>query len=422
MAKVSSIGQCTGNIIEIIPKEEETRPLATIAELAAYTGIPEAELNQYGMSGSAIKFSSEADKYYQLFVDGKSAYSLIYFDANGNHFPLFPRDAEAVIKPDGSEWGMAIFKEYVSSTKRYADIQIQEFNPQTEPQFCLKLGSGAASPVSQTYTIQCKGSLSRIERYLGLDLSSTLAVNASAVVLSVPNGDYSFELDSSTAQASDALYAYNGSQDSNGLKPIWTYGDPDPTIDLTASACFGYIAFIAIDKEERDEASEFTVKNLTRTGDITFTPTKPVSKRPDASGGNVYPYDNYFKLKTGKGSLPCDATFPYELPADLTDAVEGSWAEWNLDDGTYEVTYLIRSSDDTLTNDKMYWFDGTEVLTLLDTRESATIVNEKGTIWKSDGEFTKEITIAGGKLGFVCLDTGDDGGTTELRITNIKKK
>lgn len=413
MDLLSSIGQVSGSKL-INDSKNTTQPLATLSQLATFTGLTSETLSPFGIEGSAVTYQGEMGKSYQVNLKAKKPYSALYFDATGV-VPLYlATNSELAIKPNGL-FGFLLMRQFDSSSYRCLEIDVQELNPAITPQPFYTIGGATGNGLTQTYTLPNQGAnISRLSKALNVDLSATVALEGSAIVFSLPSGTYSFELDAQTATDTDELYAWNG----NEMKKLWGFGSPAVT---TADSVYGWLAFISLEKVKGDGEQQFIIKNLTKTDEITYQVPEILNLIPTVSQGAVKPYDDYLRISNGTGSLPVDANFPLTLPADILNPIEASFAEFNCESGEYEVKFQISTTESIAENDTIYWYDGLGFTKLAD-RAIANIGNDEldPTRWVS-GVITATLDVTAPKLGFLVVDTESKSGTTEIRILDLKK-
>jgi hypothetical protein len=99
-------------------------------------------------------------------------------------------------------------------------------------------------------------------------------------------------------------------------------------------------------------------------------------------------------------------------------ATEGSYATWNVENGVYEITYSLSTSENDFDHDAVYFFDGTE-LSLFASRSDATIPSSSRR-WVSEIA-TQQVEVTKEQLTLATVDTVDKWGATQLRINQIEK-
>ena len=232
----------------------------------------------------------------------------------------------------------------------------------------------------------------------------------------IENGVYEFDVNQLgriDSNNNDALYAWNGKQltliadNENGL------------ITNSVDVIYGELSFIAVDVNTKTGTTDFTITDLERTGDLSYSPPTPISLMPDNYLGDVDFYDQQTRINNGSGDRAV-STLSSELDIDLSMyGTEGSYASWEgLENGIYEITYSLYASENDFNHDNIYFYDGSN-LNLFDSRSSATI-QSSATRWISE-TITQQVAVTDGKLTFITLDTVDKSGTTQLRINGIEK-
>lgn len=146
-----------------------------------------------------------------------------------------------------------------------------------------------------------------------------------------------------------------------------------------------------------------------------------VNLTPDVYLGDVDLSENETRISTGGGDVSY-RTIGRELIGDsklLSEyGTEGSFATWNVGNGTYQITYSIYTGETDKYQDSLYFFNG-EDIELIGGREFATIQKAK-TRWISE-EITTKVEVVNGKLTLIAMDTEDKSGTTQFRLTSIQK-
>ena len=228
-------------------------------------------------------------------------------------------------------------------------------------------------------------------------------------------GVYNFSLNIDTADtvANDSLYIYNGKE---LIKVAETLTN---NVIESVEVIYDELTFIAVDVTNKIGTTKFIISNLNKTDDLAYTPPIRLNLIPDMYSGDIDFKENETRINTGTGDKSVE-TLSEKLGIDLSEyGTEGSYAIWeNLTNGKYEITYSIYSSEDEPNNDKIYYFNGTNV-TLLDARLSANLTNNSGTRFSSE-IMTKEIEVINNKLTLIAMDTADKSGTTQFKITRIE--
>jgi len=198
---------------------------------------------------------------------------------------------------------------------------------------------------------------------------------------------------------------------------LWKKGSPFiGTIDVV----YGWVALIALDKLKADPGPDYIVSNLTKIADLDYSVPSIISLIPNSKVGAIKVTDNETIVSSSTGSLlVSDPLFGLTIPPTVTDATEGSYAEWMLEAGDYSVEFYLRTTEKVTTQDKIYYYTNGELILLANRVDADIPIGTTGTTWISD-KMTLNVTVVD-KLGFAVIDTATKTGTTELRITNIKK-
>ena len=256
------------------------------------------------------------------------------------------------------------------------------------------------------------------------------------------SGTYSFDwsMFSRDRNGYDALYAWNGLElvkigdRSSATQVSSATWEQDPTT-ATVDVVEDYVTFIALDEEDEHGSTDFFLDNFAfldseeqPPGEIEEEPPEPVEEPeaislfPDVEFGDINIRDEYTGIATGTGdraisSLSDSLTGNRETLAGL--GTEGSYSTWdNLENGRYEVTWSLYSSEDNSDRDAIYRIDA-EGADLFAERSDAHI-QSSATRWVSEQQ-TTVFDVTDNHLTFLALDEEDKLGTTELRIYGIEK-
>lgn len=410
MTKLAEIGQVQGNTLLL----NET-PVST-AVLYTFTGLSSETLTPYGTEGSAIKYSSEIGKTYQLNLTAKNPQSVLF--SNGIEVRTFKLQSgfnQFTFTANSDSFYLIFLRQFESTTYRSLSVDVQELNPPSVPLSVYTLGSATANNLTQTYNLITKGaSVQSLSKSLGIELNLNQASDGSAVIISgLENGKYQFTLNAQTAEPSDKLLAYNGHQ----LVTLWdSLITPIHTVDLV----YGWVALISLDTIKADSNSAFIISNLTKIEEINYPVPSIISLIPDSKQGAIKLTDNETIISNSTGSLlVTDTNFALTIPSNVTNAVEGSYAEWMLEAGDYSIEYYLRTTEKVPNQDHIFYYTGTELILLANRADANIPIGTAGTTFVSN-KMTLNVTVTN-KLGFAVIDTVTKVGSTELRITAIKK-
>ena len=254
-----------------------------------------------------------------------------------------------------------------------------------------------------------------------------LGIEGSAAIIGNLNtGVYSFNwsMYSKDKNGWDKLYVWNGKElsligdRSTGTQissARWTHDDTAATVDVI----YDYVTFIAVDENSKTGTTEFTINDFNYLEELPYEAPTPITLIPTASFGDVDLKDDYTSIGTGGGDRAM-STLSLELTGDknaLDLGTEGSLALWEVENGTYEVTYKLYSSEDNSDRDTIYyWEDG--VMEVWKERSMAT--QTSATRYQTDW-MTSQVNVTDGQLMFMAVDEVDKTGTTQLRIRGIEK-
>lgn len=229
------------------------------------------------------------------------------------------------------------------------------------------------------------------------------------------NGVYEFDVSLYTKDNTnnDTLYVWNG-------KNLILVADKDNgIIHTTVDVIYGELAFIGVDVTTKTGTTDFTITNLQRTGDLSYPAPIPITLTPDNFLGDVDFYEKQTRINSGTGDRAI-STLSTELGIDLTTlGTEGSYGTWNnLENGIYEITYYLYTSENDENHDKIYYYDGSNLNLFADRSSATTQLSLRR--WISEST-TQQVEVTEGELTFITLDTVDKSGTLQLRINKIEK-
>ena len=222
----------------------------------------------------------------------------------------------------------------------------------------------------------------------------------------------------------DKLYVWNGKELTllgdrslgNQISSArWTHDDTAATVDVI----YDFVTFIAVNENSKTGTTEFTIDEFDYLQELSYEAPTPITLTPTFLLGDVDLKDGYTSIGTGGGDRAM-SSLSLELTGDrnaLNLGTEGSLARWEVENGTYEVTYKVYSSEDQSDRDKIYyWEDG--VMEILAERSQA--IQTSATRYQTDW-MTSEVEVRDGQLTFMAVDEVDKSGTTQLRIRGIEK-
>ena len=277
------------------------------------------------------------------------------------------------------------------------------------------------------------GSYDRAASSLGLftagdrELLKPYGTEGSAATISnLETGTYSFDwsMYSKDKNGWDKLYIWNGKElkligDRSSGNQIssarWTHDDTTATVNIL----YDYVTFIALDENSKTGTTEFTINNFNYQSELAYDAPIPIDLTPTTLLGDIDIKDGYTSIGTGTGDRAM-STLSLELTGDkntLNLGTEGSYAKWEVENGTYEVTYKVYSSEDQSDRDTIYyWEDG--VMEVFAERSQAEQTSK--TRYQTDW-MTSQVEVTDGQLMFMAVDEVDKIGTTQLRIRSIEK-
>ncbi len=233
-------------------------------------------------------------------------------------------------------------------------------------------------------------------------------------IANLSNGVYEFEVNQlgKIDSNNDALYAWNGknliliADNENGL------------ITNSIDVIYNELAFISLDVGTTTGTTDFTITNLLRSGDLSYSAPVRINLTPDSFIGDVDLYEKQTRIGSGTDDRAV-STLSTELGIDLSSyGIEGSYGSWFLENGVYEISYSLYTSEDDLDRDNIYFYDGAK-LNLFDQRSNATI-QSSSTRFISESK-TQTVEVTNNELTFITLDTIDKSGTLQLRLNGIER-
>ncbi|MDJ0596476.1 MAG: hypothetical protein QNJ72_42000 [Pleurocapsa sp. MO_226.B13] len=194
---------------------------------------------------------------------------------------------------------------------------------------------------------------------------------SAATISNLETGVYSFDwsMYSKDKNGWDKLYVWNGKEltligdrsTGNQISTArWTHDPQFATVDVI----YDFVTFIAIDENSKTGTTEFTIDNFDYLEELPYDAPMPIELAPTTYLGDVDLKDGYTSIGTGSGdkpngmaSLRAMSTLSLELTGDKPDGMaslrntldlgtEGSLAKWEVENGTYEITYKVYSSED----------------------------------------------------------------------------
>ena len=168
---------------------------------------------------------------------------------------------------------------------------------------------------------------------------------SAATISNLDTGTYSFNwsMYSKDKNGWDKLYAWNGKEltlignrsSGNQISSArWTHEEQTATVDVI----YDYVTFIALDKNSKTGTTEFTIEGFEYVDELPYEAPTPITLIPTASLGDVDSLDGYTSIGTGSGDRAM-STLSLELTGDkntLNLGTEGSYASWEVENGTYE--------------------------------------------------------------------------------------
>lgn len=243
------------------------------------------------------------------------------------------------------------------------------------------------------------------------------------------SGIYSFDwsMYSSDRDNHDALYAWNGKEltkigERASAEQISSSRWVHQNITAAVDVIYDYLTIIALDEVDKRGTTDFTIENFRYSEQLDYIPPEPVSINPNIQTGDINLREGYTGIATGGGDRAI-STISEQLTGNRDEltglGTEGSYASWNgLENGYYEVTWSLYSSENDLDYDAIYlWQD--EQAYLFANREDANIQSSR-TRSVSD-RTTTVFEVTDNQLTFLALDEFDKSGTTELRVYGIEK-
>ncbi|NEO98850.1 MAG: hypothetical protein F6K58_09265 [Symploca sp. SIO2E9] len=243
------------------------------------------------------------------------------------------------------------------------------------------------------------------------------------------SGIYSFDwsMYSSDRDNHDALYAWNGKEltkigERASAQQISSARWVQENITATVDVVYDYLTIIALDEVDKRGTTDFTIENFQYSEQLDYTPPEPININPDIQTGDINLREGYTGIATGGGDRAI-STISEQLTGNRDEltglGTEGSYGSWiGLENGYYEVTWSLYTSENDLDRDAIYWWHDDQAY-LLAEREDANIQTSR-TRAVSDRN-TTVFEVTDNQLSFFVLDEFDKSGTTELRIYGIEK-
>lgn len=129
----------------------------------------------------------------------------------------------------------------------------------------------------------------------------------------------------------------------------------------------------------------------------------------------------FFALSTGQGAVSkstLENDFFHNITTLPAAATEGTAALWVTEPGRQRVTFSITSWEPDFDQDTFKIWDGEKLLDLTD-RAIATNKAPDKNRWFSE-DITLEFDTVADEWGILALDTGDRGGTSQIRIKSVE--
>ena len=198
-----------------------------------------------------------------------------------------------------------------------------------------------------------------------------------------------------------------------------------PLMTAEVEVPYGYLAIILVDETSKTRTTIAHVKELSRIKDLPY-PVPIVYDNQNheifGSGGYNEPY-GYANSGTGsRAASSLDKFIGFSDPiiqqgVEGLIPTEGSIIAYSVTPGQYKITWELISSDNNLTNDGFFIWNGNELL-LGGKRELCTY--QVTSTRFSSGKVTTEIPVSK-NLCFIAFDTETKTGTTEIRIHRIER-
>jgi hypothetical protein len=394
-------------------------------------------LTPYGTEGSYVKFTDLANGVYQFDVDQLGKIDTTNNDGlfayNGKTLVPIANNVDGLITTEievvnGTLAFIALDKATTTGTTdftvfsllRTGDLpyEIISLIPDSamgdvqSTEVSLSVGTGTGDYAASTLGTNLVGDSNFLKPF-GTEGSFASYIN-------LENGVYNFNaiLSKQDTTNNDRLLVWNG-------KTLTEVGSSLGGITgNTVDVIYGELAFIAMDVNTTTGTSDFTITDLLRVG--TVRAPVPINLTPDVIKGDVDLISNgteitQTQISTGTGDVAL-STISRDLTGNSSTfsglGTEGSYGIWNVENGVYEITYSLYTSEADTNQDIIYSFDGS-TLAPIATRSEATIVNSS-TTFISESK-TVQVQVTNGQLTIVSLDTGDTSGTTQFRINNIER-
>jgi hypothetical protein len=388
------------------------------------------DLSKYGEKGSYAEWEVEQGKSYKLTLVSDNCELVFLFNGEETkQLRIYEGINELTFTAPESKFGLILLNNYGSKTVSYLELkELSQLAIDTQPLTLYTVGTGAkGSLLTNTYSLSTSGTktVGSLGKVLGIDLTN-YGTEGSAVILSgLLNGVYSasIKLENTDSVNPDSLYVYNG-------KNITKLADINGVIVNSFDIIYGYIALIAMDVSDKKGTTIFNISNIEKVGELNYEVPVQIKLIPDNSLGDVDIYSTETRIVTGTSSRSLK-TISDSLEIDVNDlGNEGSFATWNVENGTYSLEYYLRTSESNPDNDKIYQLDDLTSV-LLAERSEADL--QSGTSLFISETKTKQVRVNNGKLTILAVDTGvntdpitgeqtvNKTGTTAICITKIER-
>ena len=379
-------------------------------------------LSQYGVEGSAALWGTEPGLN-QLSITLVNSGEVLFWDGE-KLLPLTLNEGEnqLLLNTVSDEWGLVLldyFNPNQISTLTVNSLKwLDEDYGVDSYRAVSAIGDSKTDIFTNTYmvgtgtndkSVRTLGKILLGERNSLLDYGTE---GSSVTISGLDTGVYQFDLSIYSKEQinNDALYAWNG-------KSLTLIADLDNgLITNSVEVVYDRISFIGLDVNSKTGTTDFNIGQLTKVSELDYPAPVPIALIPDQQLGDVDLYSQQTRIGTGKGDRAI-STLSRELEVDLRGlGTEGSYATWNVENGIYQVTYQVYTREED--RDEIYFFDGLEV-SLLASSDEATrpkTSNRFVSEWKNT-----EVKVTNQELTLIALDTVDQSGTTQLRISSLER-
>ncbi len=249
-----------------------------------------------------------------------------------------------------------------------------------------------------------------------------LGIEGSIRKVEATPGKYSIDwlMRSKDYEYNDTLYVYNG-------RDVIKIAD---RLGGTVDRAFGTSTFevmydsfyiAALDVGSKSGTTDYTVLDIERRGDLDYTPPVRIDLQPSTLYGDINVKDKYIGIATGGGDRAISSFEEElgELPQNLGDFTEGSYAQWQgLENGIFSVTGYLYSTEKNRDRDAFGYFRDDQYFKLMDRSEATQQLSR--TRWRSEAK-TFEVEVTDGNLTLWTFDEETKTGTTEFRVQRIER-